>query len=154
MQTADMPSEIKKSSGMAFELVFKEPSKDAIRSPIQSPPKQISLEELKLKQEKAEERRKQTEKELKENLAKQHSLIQAAKAKQEEYNNTFKQSTSEKIREKEQKLKEQREAQQKLREQKKIELEEQLSKVRANAAKIKESGEADTMCTADPTRAQ
>ena len=66
--------------------------------------------------------RQQTEKELKENLAKQHSLIQAAKAKQEEYNNTFKQSTSEKIREKEQKLKEQREAQQKLREQKKIEL--------------------------------
>ena len=43
---------------MAFELVFKEPSKDAVKSPIQSPPKQISLEDIKKKQERAEERRK------------------------------------------------------------------------------------------------
>ena len=64
----------------------------------------------------------QAEKELKEQLAKQHSLVDSAQAKLEEYNNKFKQVTEEKIKEKDQKSKDLQEANEKMRLQKQQEL--------------------------------
>ena len=53
-----LPADLKKgSTGVAFELYFEEPSKEAVKSPVQSPPKPSSLDEINKKLQEAQIRR-------------------------------------------------------------------------------------------------
>lgn len=97
-----MPSEIKSPGGVAFELVWEKPSKDPAKK-LNSPPSKddINVEKrIKEKQIAAEERRKSMECSRQQQAQKKNQKIVEARAKAEELDKKFKETSEVKLTEK------------------------------------------------------
>jgi len=109
---ADKP--IKKSSSLAFEVILKPASNNSPVRPV-SPPKSnrisLSQEDIKLKLQKAEERRQSLEAQRLEQLAKEREKAQEVMAKAAQESLQFSKQTQEKLRRSMEANKENREAQ-------------------------------------------
>ncbi|KAK7100780.1 stathmin-like isoform X2 [Littorina saxatilis] len=112
MSTADKP--IKKSGSLAFEVILKPASNNSPLRPV-SPPKSsrisLSEEDIKLKLQKAEERRQSLEAQRLEQLAKEREKAQEVLAKAAQESLQFSKATQEKLRRSMEANKENREAQ-------------------------------------------
>ncbi|XP_063967902.1 stathmin-like [Lytechinus pictus] len=88
-----MPAEVKKSGGMAFELVLDDNKKADVSKRPTSPPKSkstTSLDEINARLQEAEMRRRSVETQMLEKLAEENARILEAQAKVAENNNNFK----------------------------------------------------------------
>ncbi|KAJ8032852.1 Stathmin-1-A [Holothuria leucospilota] len=144
-----MPSEIKSPGGLAFELVWEKPSKDPAKVLNSTPSKDdINVEKrIREKQIAAEERRKSMESSRLEQMQKKQQRMVEARAKAEELDKKFKETSAVKLTEKLGKVEEKQKA---CREDLLLKLkehDERIEKVRERKKVIGENGDASPTCS-------